>query len=120
MTAVAGTTLHVEQRGDGPPLLLVHGAGEDAAMLAAQAQALADAGYRVLTYDRRGTGASDRDGWPGNGADQHADDAAALLETLDAAPATVLGVSSGGVVALALAARHPDARPERARIRRAR
>jgi pimeloyl-ACP methyl ester carboxylesterase len=99
--AVAGTTLHVEQRGDGPPLLLVHGAGEDAAMLAGQADALATAGYRVITYDRRGTGRSGRDAWPGPGADQHADDAAALL-------AAVAGVSSGGVVAMALAARHPD------------
>ena len=42
------------------------------------------------------------------GGDQHADDAAALLRELDAAPATVLGFSSGGVIALALAARHPD------------
>jgi pimeloyl-ACP methyl ester carboxylesterase len=106
---VAGTTLHVEQRGDGPPLLLVHGAGEDVTMLAGQAEALAAAGYRVISYDRRGTGASGREDWPGAGADQHADDAAALLGALGAAPATVLGVSSGGVVAMALAARHPDA-----------
>jgi pimeloyl-ACP methyl ester carboxylesterase len=106
--AVAGTTLHVEQRGEGPALLLVHGAGEDAAMLAGQADALAAAGYRVITYDRRGTGRSGRADWPGNGADQHADDAAALLTELDARPATVLGLSSGGVVALAMLARHPD------------
>jgi pimeloyl-ACP methyl ester carboxylesterase len=107
--AVAGTTLHVEQRGDGPPLLLVHGAGEDAGMLAGQAEAFAAAGHRVITYDRRGTGRSGREDWPGGGADQHADDAAALLEALDADGATVLGFSSGAVVALALAARHPDA-----------
>jgi pimeloyl-ACP methyl ester carboxylesterase len=107
--AVRGTKLHVEQRGDGPPLLLIHGGGEDASMLAAQADDLATAGYHVITYDRRGTGRSGRDDWPGNGADQHADDAAALLAALDAEPAVVLGVSSGGVVALALAARHPEA-----------
>jgi pimeloyl-ACP methyl ester carboxylesterase len=106
---VAGTTLRIEQRGEGPPLLLVHGGGEDAAMMSGQADALAAAGYRVITYDRRGTGGSGRDAWPGHGADQHADDAAALLAALDATPATVLGVSSGGVVALAMAARHPDA-----------
>jgi pimeloyl-ACP methyl ester carboxylesterase len=98
---VAGTTLHVEQRGDGPPLLVVHGAGEDADTLAA-------AGYRVIAYDRRGTGRSGREDWPGSGADQHADDAAALLTELHARPATVLGLSSGGVVALAMVARHPD------------
>jgi len=107
--AVRGTTLHVEQRGDGPPLLLIHGGGEDAAMLSAQADDLAAAGYRVITYDRRGTGASGRDNWPGNGTDQHADDAAALLTALDEAPAVIVGVSSGGAVALAVAARDPDA-----------
>ena len=47
-------------------------------------------------------------GWPQGGADQHADDAVALLRELDAAPATVLGFSSGGVIVLVLAARHPD------------
>jgi pimeloyl-ACP methyl ester carboxylesterase len=62
----------------------------------------------VIWYDRRGTASSTRDDWPGGGADQHADDAAGLLRELDAVPATVLGFSSGGIVALALAARHPD------------
>jgi pimeloyl-ACP methyl ester carboxylesterase len=90
------------------PVLLIHGGAEDAAMLAPQAEAIAADGRRVIWYDRRGTGRSTRDGWPGAGADQHADDAAALLGHLDAGPAVVLGFSSGGVVALALAARHPQ------------
>jgi pimeloyl-ACP methyl ester carboxylesterase len=94
--------------GDGPPLLLVHGAGEDADLLAPQAAALAARGRRVVRYDRRGTGASTREGWPDGGVARHADDVAALLRGLDAAPATVVGFSSGGVVALAVAARHPE------------
>jgi len=94
--------------GDGPTLLLVHGAAEDARMLAPQAAAFAARGRRVITYDRRGTGSSTREGWPDGGVARHADDAAALLRSLGAAPAAVLGLSSGGVVALALAARHPD------------
>ena len=105
---VRGTTLHVERRGRGAPLLLIHGGSEDAGMLAGQADALTAAGYEVVTYDRRGTGSSGREDWPGSGAPQHADDAAALLASLDMSPATVVGVSSGGVIALDLAARHPD------------
>ena len=94
--------------GDGPPVLLVHGAAEDAAMLAGQAEALAARGRRVITYDRRGTGASTRANWPDGGVAQHAADAAALLRAHAAAPATVLGFSSGGIVAMALAVRHPE------------
>ena len=77
-------------------------------MLAPQAEAFAARGRRVIWADRRGTGGSPRAGWPGGGVAGHADDAAALLRALDAVPATVLGFSSGGVVALALAARHPS------------
>jgi len=100
--------IHHREVGTGRPLLLVHGAAEDVGMLAPQAEAFAARGRRVIWYDRRGTGASTRSGWPSGGVDQHADDAADLLRSLDAVPATVLGFSSGGVIALALAARHPS------------
>ena len=104
----AGTTFAVELRGDGPSLLVIHGGGEDAAMMAPLAERLAASGRRVITYDRRGTGASGRDDWPGSGARQHADDAAALLRALHVDRAQVLGLSSGGIIALELAIRHPS------------
>ena len=72
--------------GEGSPLLLVHGGGEDIGLLTPQAEAFAAAGHRVLWYDRRGTGASTRDQWPDGGVAAHADDAAALLRAVDAAP----------------------------------
>ena len=106
--AANGTTLHIERRGTGAPLLLVRGGGEDASMLAEQAESLAAAGYEVVTYDRRATGGSGRDAWPGGGADQHADDAAALIAELGWDDPTAVGVSTGGVIALDLAAHHPD------------
>lgn len=100
--------LHHRVVGTGRPLLLLHGGAEDAGMLAGQAAAFAAAGRTVVTYDRRGTGGSTRDDWPRGGVAHHADDAAALLRELDLAPATVLGFSSGGVVAMELALRHPE------------
>jgi pimeloyl-ACP methyl ester carboxylesterase len=99
--------LNYRDAGAGPVVLLIHGGAEDLSMLDGQARALVERGFRAIWYDRRGTGGSTRDDWPGGGADQHADDAAALLRETDAIGATVLGFSSGGVVALALAARHP-------------
>jgi pimeloyl-ACP methyl ester carboxylesterase len=105
--AAAGTTFAVDIRGEGDPVLVIHGGGEDRTMLAPFAEALAGHGRRVVTYDRRGTGGSGREDWPGNGADQHADDAAALLDALDIPSADVVGLSSGGVIALSMAARHP-------------
>ncbi len=104
--------LHHLEAGSGHPVLLVHGGGEDASMLDAQAHAIAAQGFRAIWYDRRGTGRSTRADWPSGGADQHADDAAALLRGLGAVGATVLGFSSGGAIALAVAARHPDVASE--------
>jgi pimeloyl-ACP methyl ester carboxylesterase len=76
-------------------------------MLEPQANAFADSGRRVAWYDRRGTGGAPRADWPCGGVAQHADDAAAIVRALGGT-AQVMGFSSGGVVAMALADRHPD------------
>jgi len=93
--------------GAGPVLLLIHGAAEDAEMLEPLARAFAGVSRRVAWYDRRGTGATPRAGWPAGGVAQHADDAAAIVRELGGT-AQVMGFSSGGVVAMAMADRHPD------------
>lgn len=102
---VNGTVLHVEVRGTGPPLLVVHGGGEDAEVWRAVAERVG--GFTVVTYDRRGTLRSGRDDWPGCGSAQHADDAGALLRALGLEEAVVFGSSSSGIVVLQLALRHP-------------
>jgi pimeloyl-ACP methyl ester carboxylesterase len=102
---VNGTALYAEIRGDGPTVLIVPGGAEDAEGWRPVAERLG--GLRVVTYDRRGTLRSGREDWPGRGAIQHADDAAGLLESLGAASAVVFGGSSGGIVAIELALRHP-------------
>jgi pimeloyl-ACP methyl ester carboxylesterase len=101
-------SLHCEVHGQGEPLLLIHGAEEDATILAPLAEALANAGFRAIAYDRRGTGRSSRSGWPGDDISRHVADAADLIMSIASQPATVLGLSSGGLLALELAVRRPD------------
>ncbi len=86
--------LHVERTGEGPALVLMHGAGEDSSLLAPQAAAFAQRGFTVISYDRRGTGRSTRDGWPSGGVRQHVEDAADLISNVDG-PVRVLGLQLG-------------------------
>jgi pimeloyl-ACP methyl ester carboxylesterase len=101
-------SLHYEVHGQGEPLLLIHGAGEDATILDPLAEALANAGFGAIAYDRRGTGRSSRSGWPGDDISRHVADAADLIVNVARQPTTVLGLSSGGLLALELAVRRPD------------
>ena len=104
-----GTVLHAETRGHGPAVLLIAGAGGDAAELGGLAAALAD-DFTVITYDRRGNSRSPHPlGWTQTSIAEQADDAAALLAALGQAPAVVVGTSAGGSIALELALRHPTA-----------
>jgi pimeloyl-ACP methyl ester carboxylesterase len=106
--AVNGTTLYYERRGDGPPLLFISGGPGDAGFWPETADALADE-YTVVSYDRRGNSRSPRpENWAGTSVEEQADDAAALLEALDLAPAVVHGHSAGGIILADLALRHPD------------
>ena len=66
-----------------------------------------DAG-RVIVYDRRGCTRSERPLPFSAGSTTHVEDAAALLGALKAGPATVIGRSYGGAVAIELALRHPE------------
>jgi pimeloyl-ACP methyl ester carboxylesterase len=104
-----GTELYYELRGVGPPLLLIMGATGDGGVFDRFADQLARE-FTVVTYDRRGNGRSPRpDGWDTTSPEEQADDAAALLDALGLAPAAVFGTSSGGIFALAMLIRHPQA-----------
>jgi pimeloyl-ACP methyl ester carboxylesterase len=94
--------------GDGPPVMLLHGwmASADLNWYGAYG-ALTGAGYRVLAIDHRGHGRGLRSIAPFTLSDCAAD-AAAALELLDAAPATVVGYSMGGAIAQLLARDHAD------------
>jgi non-heme chloroperoxidase len=91
-----GVELHVEDSGgDGRPVVLIHGWPLSGASWSQQVPALTEAGYRAITYDRRGFGSSDKpeDGYD---YDTFAADLAGLLDALDLSDVTLVGFSMGG------------------------
>jgi esterase len=100
-------SLYYEEHGAGEPILCIHGTGSSAALWFDAAHELATHG-RTIVYDRRGFARSERPEPFVTDVHQHTDDAAALIEALEAAPAVVIGRSYGGNVALELALRYPD------------
>ncbi len=101
-----GIEIYHELHGDGPPLLLVAGLASDSASWLPVRDALA-ARFRLVLPDNRGCGRTTPQSAPLS-VPQMADDCAALLDTLGIARAHVLGHSMGGMIALDLAARHPE------------
>jgi len=97
--------LYYNETGTGPPLLFVHGLGSSSRDWAEQV-AHFDSAYRVLRLDLRGHGRSERPQGPYHMA-EFAREVAVLLRRLDAAPAHVVGLSMGGMVALQLGADAP-------------
>ena len=87
--------LYYEDHGTGRPVVLIHGWPLSGRSWEAQVPALVDAGYRVITYDRRGFGRSSQP-WEGYDYDTFAADLRALLEHLDITDATLVGFSMGG------------------------
>lgn len=87
--------LYYEDYGEGEPVVLIHGWPLSGRSWEYQVPALIDAGYRVITYDRRGFGKSSQP-WNGYDYDTLAQDLHQLLEHLDLSDATLVGFSMGG------------------------
>ena len=104
--AADGCELHAEVEGSGPTLLLVQGLGYATWGWARQRAALARH-FRVVMFDNRGAGRSDKPDEPYS-IELFAEDARSVLEELGSPPANVLGLSMGGYVAQTLAASHRD------------
>lgn len=102
---INGVRLAYQRRGAGAPLVMIHGAQGDQSMFDDFAPAFATH-YRVLTFDQRGSGLSEKPDVEYSIA-MLADDTAALMELLGDCPAHVVGVSMGGMIAQELALRHP-------------
>ncbi len=97
MTASADTVrLHIEDSGGGGrPLVLIHGWPLSAQAWAPQVSALRAAGYRVVAYDRRGFGRSDKPA-AGYGYDSLADDLQRVIDQCGLQDVTLVGFSMGG------------------------
>jgi pimeloyl-ACP methyl ester carboxylesterase len=105
---INGVRLFYDVHGTGAPILCIHGAGGTTLAWAEPIANLARLG-RVIAYDRRGCARSERPAhYTRTSIAEHADDAAALLDALTAAPAVVIGRSYGATVATDLALRYPD------------
>ncbi len=87
--------LHYEDYGSGKPVVLIHGWPLSGRSWEAQVPALIAAGYRVITYDRRGFGSSSQP-WSGYDYDTFAADLHGLMTHLDLKGATLVGFSMGG------------------------
>jgi pimeloyl-ACP methyl ester carboxylesterase len=101
-----GLEVAYERVGDGPPLVLVHGAGVDGRMWGPQLAALADE-FTVVAWDEPGAGRSD-DLPAGFGLADYAHCLAAVVDALALGPAHVAGLSWGGTVVQELYRHHPE------------
>jgi non-heme chloroperoxidase len=110
VTGTSDNVVHYEDTGgSGRPLVLIHGWPLSGKSWADNLPALTAAGYRVITYDRRGFGESDKPTL-GYGYDNLADDLAALLDQLDLRDVTLVGFSMGGGEVARYIARHGQER----------
>jgi len=101
--------LHYEDYGTGKPVVLIHGWPLSGRSWENQVPALVEAGYRVLTYDRRGFGDSSQP-WGGYDYDTFAADLNTLLEHLDLYEVTLVGFSMGGGEVVRYISTYGDAR----------
>jgi pimeloyl-ACP methyl ester carboxylesterase len=104
---VGDVRLHVRrQRAPGRPLLLLHGLGAGGIVWQSFARRLSPP-WQCVAPDLRGHGESD---YPivGYEAEDYAGDVASLIQSVGAGPVPVVGHSLGALVAVALAANHPD------------
>lgn len=102
--------VYTDHGGTGRPVVLVHGWPLSGESWAATVPALLDAGYRVITYDRRGFGSSGTTGADGYDYDLLTSDLAALLDELDLHEVTLVGFSMGGGEVARYVGRHGTSR----------
>jgi pimeloyl-ACP methyl ester carboxylesterase len=105
---VNGTRLTYEERGDGPPVVFIHGGFADHRIWEPQRSAV-PAGYRFVALTLRYFGTAP---WPDKGEsfaqETHVADIAAFLKQLNAGPVVLVGRSYGAYCATLVTLRHPE------------
>ncbi len=107
MAEAAGLYYETYGAADAPPLILSSGLGGSASYWAPNIPALAEH-FRVIAYDHRGTGRSDRTLPDTVTVEDFADDILMLMDALGLERASIVGHAAGGVAGLALALKAPD------------
>jgi pimeloyl-ACP methyl ester carboxylesterase len=104
------TRIYYEDHGDpdATALLFIHGLFGSTKSWRYNIDALVEAGYRVITYDRTGFGISDKPETFDYSVINQADQAIALLDSLGIEQAVIIGHSAGGNVAARIAVRYPE------------
>jgi non-heme chloroperoxidase len=109
ITTQDGTEIYYKDQGTGTPVILIHGWPVNADMWEHQALFLAENGFRVISYDRRGFGRSSQP-FDGHNYDTLSDDLAALMDKLDVKGAALVGFSMGGGEVVRYLSRHGSGR----------
>ena len=106
-TTVNGIAINYKLEGDGPEtVVLVNGLADDLESWGYQTAALLEAGFRVLSFDNRGVGESDKPAGPYT-TKLFAQDTKALVDELGLSDFHLLGVSMGGMIVQEYALAHP-------------
>ncbi len=101
---IDGATLAGESDGFGLPVVFLHAGVADRRMWAGQMREVAEAGFHVVAYDRRGFGESEAVDEPFS----HLSDLETLLDRLSIHAAILVGASTGGGLAVDFALEHPE------------
>lgn len=104
--ALSNLKTYYEVTGSGPSLLLIHGLGSSSRDWEKQVPVF-ETSYRVITFDLRGHGRTDKPPGPYS-IGMFAGDTAALIRELEVAPVHIIGISMGGMVAFELAVNYPE------------
>ena len=105
---INGINLHYRLQGDGAEtVVLINGLADELETWAYQVPALLEAGFRVLSFDNRGIGRSDKPAGPYS-SELMADDAKALVDSLGIRDFHLMGVSMGGMIAQEYALAHGE------------